>query len=138
MVAASKYQDAVEQMWTAIHNLTAAGHVIKVVAHSDAPTLATDDELADLTQQAGSDGYTTGGEDTQNAMTETGGTATWTSVDVVWTASGTWSAMRYISQHNDTSTTDKLLTTYDYGSNWTLSASETFTVDFGASTGTLV
>lgn len=137
MVAFTKYQDTVQQFWTAIHNLTAAGHVVKAAIHSDAPTVATDDELADLTQVTGT-GYTAGGEDIQNDMTEAGGTATMTGVDVVWTAGASdWVAARYVSIHNDTSTTDKLLGSWDYGSNFTLLNGETFTLDFGASVMTL-
>lgn len=139
MVAFTKYQDAVQQMWTAIHNLAAAGHVVKAVIHTDAPTVATDDELADLTQITGT-GYTAGGEDTQNDMTESGGTATWTGVDTVWTATAAdWTATaRYISVYNDTSTGDKLLGAWDYGSTFAVGNGETFTIDFGASVGTLV
>lgn len=137
MVAFTKYQDVVEKMWTAIHDLTAAGHVIRSVLHSDAPTVATDDELADLTQVTGT-GYTAGGIDTQNDMTESGGTATWTGVDTTWTAGAAdWIAARYASVHNDTSTGDKLLGAWDYGANFTLGNGETFTLDFGSSVGTL-
>jgi hypothetical protein len=137
MVAFTKYQDTVQQMWTAVHDLTASGHVVRAVIHSDAPTVATDDELADLSQLSGT-GYTAGGEDTQNGMTESSGTATWTGVDVVWTAGAAdWTAGRYVSLHNDNSTTDKLLGSWDYGQNFTLGNGETFTLDFGASVATL-
>ncbi len=138
MATFTKYQDAVEQMWTGIHNLTAAGNVVKAVIHTDAPTVATDDELADLTQITGT-GYTAGGEDTQNGMTEASGTATWTATDITWTAGASdWSASaRYVSQYNDTSTGDKLLNSWDYGSTFELANAETFTVDYGASVATL-
>jgi hypothetical protein len=132
-----KYNDFVDQLLRGVHNLTAAGHVIKAAIHSDAPTVATDDELADLTQITGS-GYTAGGEDIQNDMSETTGTATVTGVDVTWTASAAdWVAGRYVSLHNDTSTTDKLVGSWDYGSNFTVGNGETFTLDFGASVFTL-
>jgi hypothetical protein len=139
MVALTKYQDTVEQMWTGIHNLTAAGNVVKAAICTDAPTVATDDELADHTQITGT-GYTSGGDDTQNAMTESGGTATWTATDVVWTAGAAdWtSTARYVVMHNDTSTTGKLLGAYDYGATFLVGNGETFTLDFGASVGTLV
>jgi hypothetical protein len=139
MVALTKFQNTVEDMWTGIHNLTAAGHVVKAAIHTDAPTVATDDELADLTQITGT-GYTAGGEDTQNGMTEATGTATWTGVDVVWTAGAAdWSASaRYVALHNDTATTDRLLGDYDYGATFLVGNGETFTLDFGASVGTLV
>ena len=133
MVAFTKYQDTVEQFLRGTHNLIAAGNVVKAAIHSDAPVVATDDELADLTQVTGT-GYTAGGEDIQNDMSESSGTATVTGVDVVWTAGAAdWVAGRYAAIHNDTSTTDKLLGDWDYGSNFTLGNGETFTLDFGAS-----
>lgn len=137
MVAFTKYQDTVQRMWEAVHNLTAAGHTFKTALHSDAPVVATDDELADLSQPTGT-GYTAGGDDIQNDMTESGGTATATAVDHTWTATaGDWTAFRYASAHNDSSTTDKLWGSWDYGSNVTLLNGETFTVDYGASLSTL-
>jgi hypothetical protein len=138
MVALTKYQDTVEQMWTAIHNLTAAGHVVRAIIHTDAPTVATDTALANLTEITGT-GYTAGGEDTQNAMTETSGTATWTATDVVWTAGAAdWSSTaRYVTMYNDTATGNNVLGAYDYGATFTVGNGETFTLDFGASVGTL-
>ena len=137
MATFTKYQDTVEQFLRGVHNLVAASHVIKVALHSDAPTVATDDELGDLSQPTGT-GYTAGGIDIENDMSESSGTATVTGVDKVWTAGASdWTAFRYASIHNDDSTTDKLLGNWDYGSNVTLLNGETFTVDFGASVFTL-
>lgn len=108
----------------------------RVVIHSDAPVVATDDELADLTQITGT-GYTAGGEDIQNNSTRSGGIVTMTGTDVVWTAgAGDWTAGRYVSQHDDTSTTDKLMNYWDYGSSFTVGNGETFTLDLGASIAT--
>jgi len=137
MASFTKYQDAVQQMWTAIHNLTAAGHTFRAVIHTDAPTVATDDELADLTQISGT-GYP-GSNDIQNDMSEASGTATATAVDVVWTAGASdWtSTARYITVYNDTSTGDKLFGAWDYGTTFALVNTETFTLDFGASFATL-
>jgi len=110
----------------------------RAVIHTDAPTVATDDELADLTQITGT-GYTAGGEDIQNDGTRSGGTVTMTAVDVVWTATAAdWSASaRYVSIHDDTSTTDILMCSFDYASTFTVGNGETFTLDFGASLATL-
>lgn len=128
-----KYQDFAEQLGSGIHNFKAAGHTFKAVLHSDAPTVATDDELADLTQVTGT-GYTAGGEDTQNDASESGGTMTVTAVDITWTAGAAdWGSARYVSTYNDTSTGDKLVNSWDYGSAFTLGNGETFQVDFGAS-----
>lgn len=138
MATFGKYQDTVQQMWSATHNLTAAGHTIRAAIHSDAPSASGDTELGTLSQITGT-GYTAGGEDTQNDMTETTGTATWTGVDVVWTAGAAdWGAGRYVSLHNDNSSTDKLLGYWDYGGNFTVGNGETFTLNFGASVATLV
>lgn len=137
MASFTKYQDTVEQFLRGTHNLVAASHVIKAAIHSDAPTVATDDELADLTQVTGT-GYTAGGIDIENDMSESSGTATVTGVDKIWTATAAdWTAGRYVSIHNDDSTTDKLLGSWDYGANFTLGNGETFTIDFGASVFTL-
>jgi expansin (peptidoglycan-binding protein) len=127
------FEDSTLQILTGVHNLTAAGNVVKIAIHSDAPTVGTDDELADLTQITGT-GYTAGGEDIQNDISETAGDTTLTGVDVTWTGgAGGFTAGRYLAIHNDSSTTDKLLGGWDYGGNFTVAVSETFTADFGAS-----
>lgn len=137
MAAYVKYHDFVLQLGTGTHNLTAAGNVVKAAIHTDAPTVATDDELADLTQITGT-GYTAGGDDIQNTYTGVS-TSTMAATDVVWTAGAAdWtSTARYVSIHNDTSTTDKLIASWDYGSTFALGNGETFTVDWGASVFTL-
>lgn len=128
-----KYEPFIEGIWNKLFDLFGTTDTVKVVLHSDAPTVATDDELADLTQVTGT-GYTAGGEDTQNDSTRSGGTVTATAVDVVWTAGAAdWGAARYVSMHDDTSTTDRLINSWDYGANFTLGNGETFTVDYGAS-----
>lgn len=137
MVAFTKFQDTVERLGLAVHNFDAAGHVIKAALHSDAPVVATDDELADLSQPTGT-GYTAGGIDIQNTWAESSGTASMGATDVVWTAgAGDWTAFRYVCLHNDTSTTDKLVGDWDSGGNVTLANAETYTVDFGSTVCTL-
>ena len=128
-----KYEHAIEAIVNEEVDLFGTTDTFKAVLHSDAPTVATDDELADLTQVTGT-GYTAGGDDIQNDSTRSGGTVTMTAVDVVWTAGAAdWGAARYVSIHDDTATTDILLCSFDYGSNFTLGNGETFTLDFGAS-----
>ena len=137
MATFTKFDDTVDQLGKAIHDWTAAGHVIKVALHSDAPVAATDDELADLSQVTGT-GYTAGGIDITNDWTQSGATTTLTGADQTWTATAAdWIAARYVVIHNDTSTTDKLIGDWDYGGNFTLGNGETFTVDFGASVASL-
>ncbi len=137
MATYTKYEHWAEAMVNEEVDMFGTTDTFKAVIHSDAPTVATDDELADLTQVTGT-GYTAGGEDIQNDATRTGGTVTMTAVDVTWTASAAdWVAARYVSIHDDTSTTDILMCGFDYGSNFTLGNGETFTLDFGASLNTV-
>lgn len=132
-----KYERFIEALVNEEVDLFGTTDTFKAVIHSDAPTVATDDELADLTQITGT-GYTSGGDDIQNDATRTGGTVTMTAVDVTWTAgAGDWDAGRYVSIHDDSSTTDILMCSFDYGSNFTLGNAETFTLNFGASLATV-
>lgn len=137
MATFTKYDNFVQGLMDKLFDLFGTTDTVKAVIHSDAPTVTTDDELADLTQVTGT-GYTAGGEDIQNDATRTGATVTLTAVDVVWTAGAAdWGAARYVSIHDDTSTTDRLIASWDYGANFTLGNAETFTLDFGASVFTL-
>lgn len=132
MASYVKYEAWIEQVCNKLIDCFGTTDTFKAVIHSDAPVVASDDELADLTQVTGT-GYTAGGEDIQNDSTRSGGTVTFTAVDVTWTASAAdWGAARYVSIHDDTSTNDKLMCSFDYGSNFTLGNGETFTVDFGS------
>lgn len=113
----------------------------KVAIHTDAPDATNDDDLADLTQISGSNGYTTGGADITFNSTRTTTTVTATATDVVWTASGgnlgNSTTGRYFSIYDDTHASDALQLSYDYGSTFTVASGETMTLDFGASFWTL-
>lgn len=136
MAAYNKIQDFVEQLCKGVHQLHAAGHTLKIMLTNSAP-VATNTVLADLTEIAAGNGYTAGGADTQNDLSETTGTATVSAVDVTWTASGgPIGPFRYVALYNDTPTSpaDPLIAWWDYGSNLTLADGESFTVDFGSNT----
>jgi hypothetical protein len=109
----------------------------RAIIHTDAPIPTTDNVVGDLTQIAGSNGYTTNGNDITFNSTITTGTVTATAVDVVWTASGgnlgASTTGRYFSIFDDTSALDNLLCSYDYGATFTVATGETMTLDFGAS-----
>ena len=130
-------QDFVEQLCKGVHQLHAAGHTLKVYATNAAPSASADAVKTDLAEITPQNGYPSGGSDVQNDMTETGGTATVTAVDVVWTASGgSFGPLQYIPLYNDTpaSPTDPLLGWWEYpGGSVSVLDGETFTVDFGAS-----
>ena len=134
MATYTKYEHFIEALVNEEVDLFGTTDTFKAAIHTDAPTVATDDELADLTQITGT-GYTAGGEDIQNDATRTGGTVTMTAVDVTWTAGAAdWtSTARYVSIHDDTATTDILMCAFDYGSTFAVGNGETFSLDFGAS-----
>jgi hypothetical protein len=86
-------------------------------------------------------GYTSGGATTTvTGVAESAGTSTIATSDVVFTASsGTIGPFRYAILYDDTPTSpaDPLIAWWDYGSAITLQDTETFTVNFGASTFTI-
>jgi hypothetical protein len=132
-----KYETFIEHVINGIIDAFGTTDLFKVAITTDAPVVASDDDLAATTQIAGSNGYTTGGDDIQNDSTRTGLVVTFTAVDVVWTATtgnlGGSTTGRYMIIHDDTSTTDKLMCYFDYGATFTVAVGETMTVDFGAS-----
>jgi hypothetical protein len=114
-------------------------HTFKIALTNTAPTTGTDTVIANITQIANGNGYTTGGN-TLGTVTyaETGaGTGIWqfTSADSVFTASGgSIGPFRYVVLYDDTPTSpaDPLVGLLDYGSNVTVTTGNTFTVDVGA------
>ena len=141
MATFTKYDTFIENLANKLIDAFGTTDTWKVVIHTDAPAPTTDNGVADLTQIAGNNGYTTGGENITYNSTRTGATLTATAVDVVWTASGgnlgSSTTGRYFSIYDDTSTSDNLLCSYDYGTTFTVASGETMTVDFGASLFTL-
>jgi hypothetical protein len=137
MASFVKYEHFIEALVNEEVDIFGTTDTFRAVIHTDAPVVATDDELADLTQITGT-GYTAGGMDIQNDGTRSGGTVTMTAVDCVWTAGAAdWtSTARYVSIHDNTATTDILMCSFDYGATFTVGNGETFTLDFGASLAT--
>lgn len=136
MAAFVKYEKFSENLAAGVHNFGAAANVLKVMLSNSAPNVATHTVRADATELSTANGYTSGGTDTQNAISRTGGTTSITGVDVVFTASGgSVGALRYVELYDDTpsSPTDPLIGYWDYGSSITLADGETLTVDFGSS-----
>ena len=138
-----KYDLFIENFANKIIDWFGATDTYKAVIHTDAPVTTTDNTVADLTQIAGTNGYTTGGNSIAFNSTRTGSTVTATATDVVWTASGGnlggSTTSRYVSIYDDTPTSpaDPLMCSYDYGTTFTIATGETFTLDFGASLATL-
>lgn len=117
-----------------IGNIDLDTHTFNAALSNTAPSQANDDELADITQIANGNGYTTGGVAlTGVAFSETGagtGIWKWTSNDFSWTASGgSIATFRYIVIYSDTSTGDKLMGYFDYGAAVNITVGNSFTVD---------
>lgn len=141
MASYNKYQDFVEQLSLAKHNLNT--DTLSILLSNTAPNAATHTVKADATEISAGNGYTAGGIDTQNTMAESGGTATVTGTKCVWTCvTAAMAAFRYVILYNDTQTSpaDPLIGWWDYGSALTLQVGETFTVKFngGDPTGTIL
>ena len=133
MATFNKFQQFVEDLGLGVHNLNTG--LLKVYLSNTTPDAAADAVKADLAEISAGNGYTAGGEDTQNVFSESGGTGTVVGTDIVWTASGAVGPFRYAVLYNDTpsSPADPLIGWWDYGSSISLANGETFTVDFGAS-----
>jgi hypothetical protein len=124
-----------EHLAEGVHDLDTG--TLKVLLSNDAPSAAADAVKADLTSELSTaNGYTSGGADTQNSTSRSGGTTSVLGTDVTWTASGgTIGPFRYVVLYNDTPTSpaDPLIGWWDYGSSITLQDGESFTTDFGSS-----
>ena len=140
MAAGNKFNAFVLHVGRAVHDFRAVGDTLRIYLSNTAPDAALDVLKADLAEIAGGNGYTAGGADIQNDWSESAGLATLTGVDVVWTASGgSVGPFTYVVLYNDTAAAlvDPLISWWDHGQAVTLAAGESFTVDFGASIGTL-
>ena len=137
-VAFNKFNQFVEDIAKGVHDLSSDD--LKVMLTNVAPT-ATDSVLADMTDIASGNGYTTGGQSvTITSCVETSGTLKLILEDEVFTASGgAIATFRYAVLYNGTpsSPADPLIGWYDNGSAVDLAAGETFTVDFDGSAGAL-
>lgn len=131
-VAFSKINSFVENLANKEIDLGGAG---LTVALTNTAHTATWDELADLTQVS----YTnlSARVITVTSCTQTSGTLKLILADLVLTASGSVGPFRYIYIYDDSSTGDKLIGYYDYGSAVTMGNGDTFTIDFDASAGAL-
>lgn len=135
MASFNKFQPFVEFLAEKGHNL--GSDTLKVVLTNSEP-VNTYDQLADITQIANGNGYTTGGiTATISSSSQTSGTYKLVLADVVFTASGAMGPFRYVVLYNDTAAGDELIGWWDYGSAITLASSETFTVDFDPTNGVL-
>lgn len=136
MASYNKFQPWVETMVEGA-NMGTDSFVLALTAAANAP-VATNGLLGDLTQIS----YTNLSSRTLTTSTsaQSGGTYTFLVADLVLTASGgSVATFRYVVTYDDTPTSpaDPLVCWHDYGSNVTLSDSETLTYDTTSSLFTL-
>jgi hypothetical protein len=134
MATFNKFNSFSEALAEKVHNL---GSDQLTVALTNSVPLATNTILANITEIS----YTNCS--TRNITTvsssQTSGTYTLALTDLVLTASGgSVGPFRYVVVYNNTATNDELIGWVDYGSSITLADTETLTIDFAASTLTLV
>lgn len=145
MASFNKFNCFVEDMAKGKHTLDTSGNsgdTLKVALVANAPQ-ATNTVFSNLTGELGaSNGYSAGGAScTVSASSQTGGTYKLViHPDPVFTANGgdlggSGDVFRYVVLYNDTDSTKPLIGYYDYGSNVTVAAGNTFTVDFHQTNG---
>lgn len=133
-----KYNTFIDEVSKGGHNLQTA--VFKAALTNTAPTPASDTvwNTTVAPPPAAGSGYTAGG----NTLTTTSAAATagifkLVLADSVFTAAGgTIGPFRYVVLYNS-SASNKVVGSYDYGSSITLNDTETFTVDFDGTNGVL-
>lgn len=134
MASFNKFNSFVEALAEKVHNLGSDQLIIALTAAANAP-VATNTVLANLTEIAYDNCSTR--NVTTSSSSQSSGTYSLVCADLVLTASGAVGPFRYVVLYNGTASNDELIGWYDYGSDITLAAGETFTVNFGASVLTL-
>lgn len=134
MAVYNKFNQFVRDVVGAKHDFTA--HTFKVMLTNTAPT-ASNQVKSDLTEIAAGNGYTAGGTASTMTVSVSSGIAKVVGSNVVFTATGAVGPFQYAVLYNDTQTTPAkpLVAWWDYGSQITMSATETFTVAFDATNG---
>ena len=131
MAEFNKFNAFVEALAEKLHNL---GSDQLVVALTNTAPTAADDELADISEATYT--FCSTRNITTSTSAQSSGTYKLVLTDLVLTASGgTIGPFRYVVIYNDTSTNDKLIGWYDYGSSITMADGDTFTIDFDGTAG---
>jgi hypothetical protein len=134
MATFNKFNSFSEALAEKVHNL---GSDQLTVALTNSAPLATNTILANITEISYTNCSTR--NITTVSSTQSSGTYTLVLQDLVLTASGgSVGPFRYVVVYNNTATNDELIGWVDYGSSITLADTETLTIDFAASTLTLV
>ena len=125
----NKFQCFVEDLAEKKHNLASDTLKVAFSNASNAPSASLDKKLADITTitSPAVDSVTL----TVSSSSQTNGTYTLVLEDKTMTASADVGPFQYVIIYNDTHLDKPLIAWYDYGSEVTLHANDTFTLDFG-------
>jgi hypothetical protein len=130
MATYNKFQCFVEDLAEKKHNLASDTLKVAFSNASNVPSASADLKLADITTIVATNlGDVTL---TVSSSSQTAGTYKLVVADKLLTATGDVPAFRYAIIYNDTATNKELICFFDYSSEVTLRANDTFTLDFGA------
>ena len=130
MATYTKFQCFVEDLAEKKHNLASDTLKVAFSNATNAPSASADLKLADITTIVATNlGDVTL---TVSSSSQTAGTYKLVVADKLLTATGDVPAFRYAIIYNDTATNKELICFFDYSSEVTLRANDTFTLDFGA------
>lgn len=136
MAAFNKFNAFAKDVATKVHNLNS--DTLKIILSNTAIS-ATNAVLADITQIANGNGYTTNGTTaTFTSGNQTSGTYKLILADVTFTASGgSVGPFQYAVLYNSTAASGNLIGWWDYGSAVTVTTGNSFTVDLDGTNGVL-
>ena len=129
MATYNKFQCLVEDLAEKKHNLASDTLKVAFSNATNAPSASADLKLADITTIVATNlGDVTL---TVSSSSQTAGTYKLVVADKLLTATGDVPAFRYAITYNDTATNKELICWFDYSSEVTLHANDTFKLDFG-------
>ena len=136
MATFNKFNQFVADIANKVHNL--GSDTLKVGLTNTAP-VATNTQYSNITEISAGNGYTAGGNaGTVTSSAQTSGTYKLLANNVTFTAtSGSIGTFRYAVLYNSTPANQNLVGWYDYGTNLTITAGNSFQVQFDAVNGVL-
>lgn len=133
MASYNKFNQFVQDLCRKKHDFSS--DTFKVVLTNVAP-VASNKLLADVTQIAAGNGYTSGGNTTTITDSINAGVEKVVGTNVVFTASGgSMAQARYAVLYNATAVGGPLIAWWDYGAPFVLATAETLTIAFDGTNG---
>ena len=129
MATYTKFQCYVEDLAHGVHNFDSNTIKVALSSAENAPSASDDAVLGDITTIAAPavDSVTL----TKSSSGQTSGTYKYIPNDLTMTASGAVGPFQYVIIYNDTAASKPLICYFDYGSEVTLYANDTITLEFG-------